>query len=78
VLALVTNKQFCAFGITFDDVSNEASQRVLAPQWRSAKGNPTAQEAMRKTGEVAFRAVGSGPVALKWKPTKAKAIAFAK
>jgi hypothetical protein len=44
----VTNKQFCAFGITFDDVSNEASQRVLAPQWRSAKGNPTAQEAMRK------------------------------
>jgi hypothetical protein len=30
---LVTNKQFCAFGITFDDVSYEVSQRVLAPHW---------------------------------------------
>jgi hypothetical protein len=30
----------------------------------------TAPEAMRKAEEVAFRAVGSGPVAVKWKPIK--------
>jgi hypothetical protein len=31
----------------------------------------TAQEAMRKAEEVAFRAVGSGPVAVNWKGTQA-------
>lgn len=31
----------------------------------------TAQEAMQKAEEVAFRAVGSGPVPVNWKPTKA-------
>lgn len=31
----------------------------------------TAQEAMRKAEEVAFRAGGSGPITVKWKPTKA-------
>lgn len=31
----------------------------------------TAQEAMRRAEEVAFRAVGCGPIAVKWKPTKA-------
>lgn len=30
----------------------------------------TAQEAMLRAEEVAFRAVGSGPVAVKWRPTK--------
>jgi hypothetical protein len=31
----------------------------------------SAEEAMRKAEEVAFRTIGSGPVAVKWKGTRA-------